>query len=52
MLLRWVQEEEQKIAGSGDKDLFRVDEAQIDVSEGEEAVQALKHSQTYSPCWL
>jgi hypothetical protein len=40
MLLKWVQEEEQNIAGSGDKDLFRVDEAQIDVSEGEEAAQA------------
>ena len=39
MLLKWVQEEEQNIAGSGDKDVFRVDEAQIDVSEGEEAAQ-------------
>ena len=41
MLLKWVQEEEQKIAGSGgDKDLFCVDEAQIDVSEGVELAQA------------
>jgi hypothetical protein len=39
MLLKWVQEEEQKVAESGDKDVFRVDEAQIDVSEGEEAAQ-------------
>ena len=42
MLLKWVQEEEQNIAGSGDKDLFSVDEAQIDVSEGEEAAQAVR----------
>jgi hypothetical protein len=41
-LLKWVLEEEQKVAGSGDKDLFRVDEAGIDAWEGEEAAQAVR----------
>jgi hypothetical protein len=41
-LLKWVQEEEQRVAESGDKYLFRVDEAGIDVSEGEEAAQAVR----------
>jgi len=41
-LLKWVQEQEQKVAESGDKYLFRVDEAGIDVSEGEEAAQAVR----------
>jgi hypothetical protein len=40
-LLKWVQEEEQKLP-SGDKYLFRVDEAGIDGSEDEEAVQAVR----------
>jgi hypothetical protein len=41
-LLKWVQKEEQKVAGSGDKDLFRVDEAGIEISEGEEAAQVVR----------
>jgi hypothetical protein len=37
-----VREEEQKLAKVGDEDLFKVDEAAIDVSQGEEAVQAVR----------
>ena len=42
-LLKWIREEEKKIAELGDRGLFSIDDAGIDDSEGEEAAQAVRY---------